>query len=204
MGLRFTSFSTLVCRLLLMNDGARNALLNEKRTLWSASGFSSSVVRGENTASSIEENLSTRPPMTQRTYLPMNTSSCTNAPPSLRSSPFGASDTSNPLCRKLPPNVSALCVPMARESPASTSKVLVLNRSGRNAPVGPRDSRLVESAVRMLVKNATRRAPFWYLAAKYDRYEPRSMSKGPMPVWMMPSVPDTPPLNVSVALSASA
>ena len=30
------------------------------------------------------------------------------------------------------------------------------------------------------------------------------MSKGPMPVWMIPSVPDTPPLKVSVALSASA
>ena len=66
-GLRFTSLSTLVCRWLLMNDGARNAWLNDRRTLLLASGFSSSVVRGENTAPSIDENLSTRPPTTQRT-----------------------------------------------------------------------------------------------------------------------------------------
>ncbi len=50
-----------------MNDGARNAWLNENRRLLLASGFSSSVVRGENTAPSIEENLSMRPPTTQRT-----------------------------------------------------------------------------------------------------------------------------------------
>ena len=48
------------------------------------------VVRGENTASSIDENLSIRPPITQRNWLLRNTSSCTYAPPSLRSSAFGA------------------------------------------------------------------------------------------------------------------
>src|ERR1044071_7424137 len=101
-GLRFTSLSTLVCRWLLMKDGARNALLNERRMLLLASGLNTSDVRGENTASSIDENLSMRPPTTQRTYWPRNTSSCTNAPPSLRSSPFGASDTSKALWRKLP------------------------------------------------------------------------------------------------------
>src|SRR5688500_5800924 len=162
-----------------MKDGARNARLNETRMLLVASGLTITVVRGENTASSIDENLSTRPPTTHRTYWPRNTSSCTNAPPSLRSSPLGASDTSKVLSRKLPPKVRALWVPMARESPASTSNVLVSNPNGRNAPVGPRDRRLVESAVSRLVKNATRRAPFWYFAEKYDRYDPRSMSNGP-------------------------
>ena len=46
MGLRSTSWNTPVCRLLLMKDGARNALLNDTRKLLFASGFSSSVVSG--------------------------------------------------------------------------------------------------------------------------------------------------------------
>jgi hypothetical protein len=52
--------------LLLMNEGARKARLNEMRNVCAASGLIMNVVRGENTASSIDENLSTRPPTTQR------------------------------------------------------------------------------------------------------------------------------------------
>ena len=88
-----------------MNDGARNARLNDTRNVWSACGLIISVVRGEKTALSIDENLSTRPPTTQRKYLPRKISSCAYAPPSLRvSAPgAGASEMSNVLCRKLPP-----------------------------------------------------------------------------------------------------
>jgi hypothetical protein len=78
---------------------ARNARLTDRRTVCSADGFSINVVRGENTAFSIDENLSTRPPTTQRTRSCRKISSCTYAPPSLRLRPFGASDTSNRLWR---------------------------------------------------------------------------------------------------------
>jgi hypothetical protein len=49
-----------------MNDGARNARLNDRRIVWSGRGLTMKVVLGENTASAIDENLSTRPPTTQR------------------------------------------------------------------------------------------------------------------------------------------
>ena len=60
---------------LLMNDGARNARLNETRNVCAAAGLTMNVVRGENTASSIDENLSTRPPTTQRKWSPRKISS---------------------------------------------------------------------------------------------------------------------------------
>ena len=60
---------------LLMNDGARNARLNDTRNVWSAAGLIMNVVRGEKTASSIDENLSTRPPTTQRKWSPRKISS---------------------------------------------------------------------------------------------------------------------------------
>jgi NAD(P)-dependent dehydrogenase (short-subunit alcohol dehydrogenase family) len=67
--LRFTSFSTTVSRLLLMYDGARNARLNDRRIVCALAGLSSSVVRGEKTASSIDENLSKRAPTSHRMLL---------------------------------------------------------------------------------------------------------------------------------------
>ena len=60
-GVRMPTFKWL-----LMADGARNARLNDTRTVWSAAGLYISVVRGEKTALSIDENLSRRPPITQR------------------------------------------------------------------------------------------------------------------------------------------
>src|SRR5205823_742851 len=64
--LRFTLLRMLVLMLLLMNDGARNARLNDTRNVFAASGLIIKVVRGEKTAFLIEENLSTRPPTTHR------------------------------------------------------------------------------------------------------------------------------------------
>ena len=49
-----------------MNEGARNARLNDTRNVCAAAGFTMNVVLGENTGSSIEENLSRRPPTTHR------------------------------------------------------------------------------------------------------------------------------------------
>src|SRR5258706_4150276 len=95
--LRFTSLRIVVWMLLLMNDGARNARLNETRKVFAAFGLSINVVRGENTAFSIDENLSTRPPTTHRKWLPRNISSWPYTPPSLRGSPPGAIEMSNVL-----------------------------------------------------------------------------------------------------------
>jgi hypothetical protein len=61
------------------------------------------VVRGENTAFLSTLNLSTRAPTSQRKYFDRKISSCRYAPPSVRLSPFGAIDSANELCRKLPP-----------------------------------------------------------------------------------------------------
>jgi len=52
--------------LLLTKDGARNARLTDTRNVLAAFGFMSKVVRGENAASSMDENLSTRAPTTHR------------------------------------------------------------------------------------------------------------------------------------------
>src|SRR6266550_7986327 len=82
----------VVWMLLLMNDGARNARLNDTRNVLAAFGLIMKVVRGENTASAMDENLSTRPPTTQRKWLLRKISSCAYAPPSLRASPPGASE----------------------------------------------------------------------------------------------------------------
>src|SRR5687768_1010505 len=99
------------------------------------------VVRGENTGSSIDENLSRRPPTTHRKRSLRKISSWMKPPPSLRSSPSGASEMSNVLCLKLPPNVSTFLVPIARTSDASTSKVLVSKERGSGCPESPRARR---------------------------------------------------------------
>src|SRR4030095_15248195 len=64
--LKFAWFSNTTSRLLLMNEGARNARLNDTRTVWFGDGLYMKVVRGEKTALSIDENMSRRPPTTHR------------------------------------------------------------------------------------------------------------------------------------------
>ena len=183
----------------LIYDGARNARLNEEALV--AAGLMRSVVRGENTASSIDENLSTRPPTTQRTRSPKKISSCRNAPPSLRSSPPGAIEMSNVLCRKLPPNVSAWREPMARMSDASMSNVLVSKSSGRNGAVGvaARDSRFSAFPLRMFVTKAcaARHADI----CREVRHVRRAVDvERPMPLWMILPCPPR-AANVSIRRS---
>src|SRR4030095_2188443 len=55
---------------LLISDGARKALLNDTRNVCGSDGLIRNVVRGEKTGLSLmDENLSTRPPTTQRKWL---------------------------------------------------------------------------------------------------------------------------------------
>src|SRR5919201_1086614 len=61
-----TWFRIAVWMLLLINEGARNARLNETRKVLAAFGLIMNVVRGENATSLIDENLSTRAPTTHR------------------------------------------------------------------------------------------------------------------------------------------
>ena len=73
--------------------------LNEARNVCALAGLKRSVVRGENTAPSIDVNLSIRPPAIQRNRSLMKISSWRYAPPSFLSSPFGAREILNSLCR---------------------------------------------------------------------------------------------------------
>src|SRR5262245_26723441 len=101
--LRLTSLRIAVLMLLFMKDGARKARLNDTRNVLAAFGFMRNVVRGENAAFSMDENLSTRAPTTHRKWLLRKISSCRYPPPSVRLSPAGASEMSKVLRRKLPP-----------------------------------------------------------------------------------------------------
>src|SRR5262245_54918195 len=111
-------------RLLLIIDGDRNARLYDARNECSACGLTRNATRGENTAPSMELNLSTRAPTDSRYMSLKKISSCTYPPPSVRESSPGAIVRSNALYRTLPPKVTACFVPIVFVSPYSTSKVL--------------------------------------------------------------------------------
>ena len=123
---------------LLMNDGARNARLNETRNVCAGVRLDHEAsCAARRPASSIDENLSTRPPTTQRKWSPRKISSCTKPPPSLRSSPSGRDARCRRCCGGSCRRRSARSAcRSARTSPASTSNVLVSKPSGRNWPVG--------------------------------------------------------------------
>ena len=78
------------------------------------------------------------------------------------------------------------------------SNVLVSNPSAIGWPFGPAREEVGGIAVQQIGEErhapaALRRSAAWHRSSRDEL----STSKGPMPVWMMPSVPATPPATVT-------